>query len=134
MLKGKCLCGAIEFSAEAIDGMVFNCHCSRCRIAHGADYTTLVISDRNSLQFAKGKEHLKEYQSTGGVRCFCEVCGSRLMNYAKDSGDYLAIAAGCLDEDYSQGAVAHCFTDSKAPWHHIDDRIKSYPGLPDHFE
>ncbi len=36
-MLGKCLCGKIEFEAQEIPGMVFNCHCSRCRISHGAD-------------------------------------------------------------------------------------------------
>ena len=96
-MTGKCLCGAIEFTAEEIPDMVFNCHCSKCRISHGADYATQAFAVRSSLHFIKGKEVLKEYESTGGIRTFCSHCGSRLMNYAKNGGNYLSVAIACLD-------------------------------------
>ncbi len=127
---GKCLCGKIEFEAQEIPGMVFNCYCYRCRISHGADYATQAFAVRDSLKFIKGKEYLKEYESTGGIRAFCSICGSRLMNYAKDGGDYLSIAIACLDSSYQGKAVAHCFTGSKAPWHNPSSDIPSYEGLP----
>ena len=129
-MHGKCLCGAIEFEAQEIPGMVFNCHCSRCRISHGADYATQAFAVRDSLQFIQGKEYLKEYESTGEMRTFCSICGSRLMNYAKEGGDYLSIAISCLDSSYQGKAVAHCFTGSKAPWSKLADDIPSFEGLP----
>ena len=130
-MTGKCLCGEIEFTAQEIPGMVFNCHCSKCRTSHGADYATQAFAIRSSLVFTKGKEKLKEYESTGGIRTFCSNCGSRLMNYAKDGGDYLSVAIACLDESYNGKAVAHCFTAFKAPWHIPTNEIPSYEGLPD---
>ncbi len=129
-MLGKCLCGKIEFEAQEIPGMVFNCHCSRCRISHGADYATQAFAVRDSLRFIKGKEYLKEYESTGGIRTFCLNCGSRLMNYAKDGGDYLSIAIAGLDSTYQGKAVAHCFTGSKALWHNLSDDIPSFEGFP----
>ncbi len=128
---GKCLCGKIEFEAQEIPEMVFNCHCSRCRISHGADYATQAFAVRDSLKFIKGQEYLKEYESTGGIRTFCSNCGSRLMNYAKDGGDYLSIAIACLDSSYQGKAAAHCFTGSKAPWHNPSVDIPSFEGIPE---
>ena len=113
--------------------MVFNCHCSRCRVSHGADYATQAFAVRSSLTFTKGREQLREYESTGGIRAFCSNCGSRLMNYAKDGGDYLSIAVACLDASYQGKAVAHCFTASKAPWHTPTNDIPGFEGLPDSF-
>ena len=130
-MHGQCLCGAIEFTAQAIPNMVFNCHCSRCRTSHGADYATQAFAVRESLVFLKGKDKLQEYESTGGIRTFCSHCGSRLMNYAKDGGDYLSIAIACLDESYHGKAIAHCFTNSKARWHTPTDDIPGYAELPD---
>lgn len=129
-MTGKCLCGDIEFTAKEIPGMVFNCHCSICRVSHGADYATQAFAVRGSLKFIKGKEKLKEYESTVGVRTFCSSCGSRLMNYATDDGDYLSIAIACLNDSYRGKAVAHCFTDSKAPWHTPTNEIPRFGGLP----
>lgn len=130
-MTGKCLCGEIEFTAKEIPNMVFNCHCSKCRVSHGADYATQAFAERSSLVFTKGKEQLKEFESTGGIRAFCSSCGSRLMNFAKDDGDYLSVAIACLDKSYQGKAAAHCFADSKAPWHIPTSDIPSFNGFPD---
>lgn len=130
-MTGKCLCGEIEFTAKEIPKLVFNCHCSKCRVSHGADYATQAFAERSSLVFTKGKEKLKEFESTGGIRTFCSNCGSRLMNYAKDGGDYLSVAISCLDVSYQGKAEAHCFTASKAPWHIPTSEIPSFNGFPE---
>lgn len=130
-LRGKCLCGEIEFTALEKSGLVFNCHCSMCRRSHGSDYATQAFALRDSLKFIKGEEHLKEYQSTVGVRAFCSHCGSRLMNYGKDGGDYLSIAIACLDDSFAGKAVAHCFTTSKAKWHDPCQKLLSFPEFPE---
>lgn len=132
-MTGKCLCGQIEFTATLIPGRVFNCHCSRCRTSHGSDYATQAFAVRDSLVFKKGQDKLKEYESTGGVRTFCSECGSRLMNFAKEGGDYLSIAVACLDESYTEEAVAHCFTGSKAAWHTLNQEIPSFKLFPENF-
>jgi hypothetical protein len=128
-MTGTCLCGAIEFSADEVAGLVFNCHCSRCRKSHGAAFATQTFAVRSSLHFNKGRQHLKEYASTGGMRAFCELCGSRLMNYAKDGGNYLSIAIACL-EDYAGRPVADAFLDSKAPWYEPCSGVPGFSGLP----
>ncbi|WP_324703801.1 hypothetical protein [Lyngbya sp. CCY1209] len=35
-VKGRCLCGDIEFRVELIPGQVYSCHCSICQRSHGA--------------------------------------------------------------------------------------------------
>jgi len=130
-MTGQCLCGEIKFEAQEIPNVVFNCHCSRCRTSHGADYATQAFAVRNSLEFIRGADKLKEYDSTGGIRAFCSNCGSRLMNYGKDGADYLSVAIACLDENYEGKAVANCFTNDKDPWHAINEEIPSFEGFPD---
>ncbi len=130
-MHGQCLCGEIEFTADEVPGVVFNCHCSRCRRSHGADYATQAFAVRSSLTFLKGEDKLTEYESTGGIRTFCSACGSRLMNYGKEGVDYLSVATACLDNGYQGRAVAHCCTSGKAPWHTPTTDIASYPELPD---
>lgn len=130
-MTGQCLCGEIEFIAQETPEIIFICYCSMCRISHGSDYATQVFAVRSSLVFSKGKEKLKEYESVGGIRAFCSNCGSRLMNYAKDGGDYLSVAIACLDGTYEGKAVAHCFVESKAPWHVPNTDVPSFDGFPE---
>ena len=130
-MHGTCLCGGIEFEVEEIPGLVFNCHCSRCRKAHGAAFASLALADRATLRFLRGRELLAEYDSSAeGIRTFCSRCGSRLMNWQKDDGPYLGVSIACLD-GYEGRPTAHCFVDSKAPWHEPSTDIPAFGGLPD---
>ncbi len=130
-MKGRCLCRAIEFEADAVPGMVFNCHCSRCRTAHGTAFATQAFAVRSTLRFSKGQELLTEYDSSErGIRAFCSRCGSRLMNYEKDDGDYLSIAVGCLDDAYHGKPAAHVFVGSKANWYEPAKGIPVFDELP----
>jgi hypothetical protein len=129
-VTGQCLCGAIHFEAQEIPGVVYNCHCTRCRISHGAAFATQAFAVRSTLKFHSGRELLKEYESTGGIRAFCSQCGSRLMNYAKNDGDYLSIAVACLDESYRGAPVADAFLDFKAQWHEPSGKIPGFGGYP----
>lgn len=130
-MRGTCLCGGIEFEVDEIPGLVFNCHCSRCRKAHGAAFASLALADRATLRFLRGRELLAEYDSSAeGIRTFCSRCGSRLMNWQKDDGPYLGVSIACLD-GYEGRPTAHCFVDSKAPWHEPSTDIPAFGGLPD---
>ena len=130
-MTGSCLCGAIEFEADEIPGMVFNCHCSRCRKSHGAAFAAQAFAVRSSLRFKKSHELLREYDSsTHGIRAFYSKCGSRLMNYAKDNGPYLSIAIACLDGSYSGRPVAHAFVGSKANWYDPSPDIPAFNAVP----
>lgn len=131
MIKGSCLCGAIEYEVEEIPGKIFNCHCSQCRKAHGAAFATQAFAKGETLRFLKGEEHLKEYVGGKGIRTFCAICGSRLMNYAPDKSLYLSVALSNVDSPFDGRPVAHANVESKASWHEPSADIPSYQGIPD---
>jgi len=131
MIKGSCLCGAIVFEVELIPEKIYNCHCSQCRKSHGAAFATQAFAKGDTLKFIKGETLLKEYSGHGGVRSFCAVCGSRLMNYAPDKNLYLSVALSSVDCDYVGKPVAHANVESKASWHTPSEGIPLYPGMPD---
>jgi hypothetical protein len=131
MIKGSCLCGEISFEAQEISGMVFNCHCSRCRKSHGSAFATQVFAVRDSLKFIKDHDLLKEYDSVGGIRTFCSACGSRLMNYGKDGGDYLSVAISAIDNQPELGASADCFSADKLAWVKLDESIEQFDEFPE---
>ncbi len=131
MVKGSCLCGAIEYQVELIEGMVFNCHCSLCRKSHGAAFATQAFAQGETLEFTKGEDLLSEYQGKKGIRAFCGACGSRLMNYLPDKKDYLSVALSCLDGDVEVRPVSHVFVGSKACWFEPSDDIPSFTELPE---
>lgn len=129
MIKGQCLCGQIHFEANEIPGMVFNCHCSRCRKAHGAAFSTQVIGMKNTLRFLSGQEQLKEYVVGNIVRAFCGSCGSRLMNYTIGP-EYLSISLSVIKDNEKLMPVGECFVSEKLPFVQLDGAIAHYPQLP----
>jgi hypothetical protein len=130
LINGSCLCGAIEYEVELVAGMIFNCHCSKCRKAHGAAFATLAFAKGETLKFLKGEDALAEHKGRRGTRAFCSSCGSRLMNYAPDKNDYLSVTLACVDTDLDVRPVSHVFTGSKASWHEPSDDIPSFEALP----
>jgi hypothetical protein len=131
VFRGKCLCGDIEFQAEEVPGMVFNCHCTRCRKSTGSAFATQVFAQRSSLKFIKGKDKLTEYESTGGMRTFCSKCGSRLMNYGKGDVDYLSVAISSIEEPNKLRPNADCFLSTKLDWCEKDKGIESFDEFPE---
>ncbi|MDH5391836.1 MAG: GFA family protein [Gammaproteobacteria bacterium] len=131
MIKGSCLCGAIEYEVEALFEKVFNCHCSQCRKSHGAAFATQAFAKGKSLKFIRGEQQLKEYSGHGGIRAFCSVCGSRLMNYAPDKSLYLSVALSSVDSEHNARAIAHANVDSKAAWHEPSKDIPSFQAMPE---
>jgi len=130
MVKGSCLCGEVQFEVELIPEKVYSCHCSICQRSHGAAFVTLALADGNSLKFIKGEENLTDYFSGGGFRAFCSKCGSRLMNYAEDKGQYLSVAVSCIDNQDEIRPVANLCIETKPLWYQLSGDIPSYEGIP----
>lgn len=129
MIQGLCLCGEIRFEAIEIPGMVFNCHCSRCRQAHGAAFATQVICAKDSLTFLAGEDRLSKYVVGNIVRAFCENCGSRLMNYTVGP-EYLSVALSTIKGGEEFMPVGECFVLDKLQFIQLDQTIAHYPQLP----
>ncbi|WP_204378473.1 GFA family protein [Agaribacterium haliotis] len=131
MVSGSCLCGELTYQVRLYADKIFNCHCRFCRKAHGADYVTLALADANTLTLVDHKKLLREHKnSLGGYRAFCACCGTRLMNYGPDKNKYLSIVVNTLDTALSHYPVAHCNTESKAPWCEPYEGIASFEAFP----
>ncbi len=130
MVKGSCLCGAIEYEVELVADKVYNCHCTLCRKSHGAAFATQAFAKADTLSFTKGEELLSEYQGRRGIRAFCSKCGSKLMNYTPDKSQYLSVALACVDSDIDLKPVADCFVGSKANWSTLSGDIPAFKMLP----
>jgi hypothetical protein len=130
MIQGICLCGEIEFEAEELPGMTFNCHCSRCRKSHGAAFATQVLLDKSSLKFKKGREELSEYHAPSIVRSFCSKCGSRLLNYGEDGSKYMSVAVAAIKDRSDFKPIGECFVGEKLSFVELNESIAHYNELP----
>jgi hypothetical protein len=94
-MHGSCLCGAVQFDAEAPLRSVIVCHCTQCRKASGHVWAgTSVPEDRLRLT---NPEALRWYRSSPKAqRGFCADCGASLY-WKPDVEELVSIAAGALD-------------------------------------
>jgi hypothetical protein len=134
MLTGSCLCGSVRYAIDGTITLAENCHCSMCRKAHGAAYSTNALVPTEALKI-DGKEHLRSYRSSlNREKLFCSRCGSQLFIRRLNAPEGTVITLGTLDDDPGIKPSRHVFTGSKAPWHQVDPALPAhavYPGVSD---
>lgn len=121
---GGCLCGGVRYHVDGPLRDVENCHCSRCRRAHGhfAAYTAapthaMVLTEHSGLRW---------YVADGRERGFCCECGASLF-WRRTASGQTSIAAGTLDAPTGLRSAMHIFTDSAAT---ITRSPTTCPGIP----
>ena len=84
----RCHCGAIEIVARFPSRFCAHCYCWSCRTSHAAGVVTWIGFKRAQVEFAKGTELLRDYESSPGThRRFCERCGTR-MTFESTHGNW----------------------------------------------
>ncbi len=106
---GKCLCGAVTYTAREVDKHVHACHCSMCRGWTGGP---MLAASVGSIEF-DGEEHIKRYQSSEWAeRGFCSRCGSSLFYYLKPQDMYI-VATGTFDDAEQFKLEGEIYVDEK---------------------
>lgn len=128
-VDGGCLCGSVKFSAKLPSKWCAHCHCSMCRVAHGAGYVTWVGFEQHQVSFAKGESHLRWHESSPGAqRGFCKECGSSMFFRSERWAGELHIALACIDGDIDRQPQANVFFDNHVDWMPIDEKLKQVEG------
>lgn len=125
-ISGRCLCGAVSFTAVAHKDDVGVCHCHMCQrwaagpfLARECDAASLSIS---------GDEALGVYQSSAwGERCFCKRCGTVLFWRSCD-GQNLAVSAGSLDDTSTLTLASEIFVDEKPAYYAFANETSKMTG------
>ena len=100
MIRGSCLCGRIAYTIAKPLQIIEHCHCSMCRKSHGAAFATDAFIMLENFEWVRGEEDLVHYESSKETyRCFCRVCGSRLVMKPQGWTDKIVVYLGTLDDD-----------------------------------
>ncbi len=84
-MTGRCLCGAVSYTAEDVKTEMHSCHCDQCRRWCGASPMAASVVH---VTFS-GDEHIGRYDSSAWAqRGFCSRCGSSLFYYLKAMDRY----------------------------------------------
>ena len=132
-LVGSCLCGSVRYEITAPLQNAEHCHCSMCRKAHGAAFSTNSVVATEALIVTSGVDFISEYESSPNRRkCFCSNCGSQLFIRRLDKPEFTVVTLGTIDDDAHARPERHVFVASKASWYDISDALpqfKIYPGF-----
>ncbi len=132
VVRGSCLCGAVEFEVLQPFKVVHNCHCSRCRRARAAAHTTNGFISMEGVRFVKGEDHVTSYKLPTAkyfTHVFCDVCGSGLPRLDPER-NIAVVPLGVLDDDPGRKPVDNIFVASKAGWYEITDDLPAYDEAP----
>jgi len=130
-MRGKCLCGAIEFELLGKPPNLYQCHCSLCRKVTGSSANAAFRIDADRFAWSAGKEQIREYVTGSGFKShFCANCGSPVPNLTSNDRAYW-IPAGLLEDNGELELVAHLYVESRASWDVIADAGTKFATMPD---
>jgi hypothetical protein len=121
VVRGRCLCGGVEFGVTGPLRPVVYCHCKMCRRSSG-HFVAATACAVPHLSIDRS-ETLRWYASSGvAARGFCGVCGSNLF-WKPASGTHVSIMAGTLEDPTGLKAAAHIFVSAKGDYYSLEDGL-----------
>lgn len=115
-VKGRCLCGAVTFSADVAKLDVDACHCSLCRRWSAGPF--IGLPHDGDVTFT-GAENIGVYPSSEWAeRGFCKVCGSSLYYHLLGTEHY-SFSASALDDQSGLTLIAQIFIDEKPGYYDL---------------
>ena len=132
VIRGSCLCGAIEFQVTEPFRAIHNCFCSRCRRARAAAHTTNGFTSLNGVRFTNGEHLLTRYKVPEAryfTHVFCSICGSGMPRLDEDR-KIAVVPLGALDDDPGSKPQDNIDAASKARWYDITDDLPTYDERP----
>ena len=127
MLRGSCLCRAVQFQVTGPVHDVHHCHCSMCRKAHGAAFSTFARLTAGDFRVVAGADQIRPYRSSVPIeRTFCATCGARLTVRFDGMPGTVWVSLATFDDDPGVRPDTHMFVGSKAPWDEISDGLPQY--------
>jgi hypothetical protein len=125
LLEGGCLCGAVRYRVEALEGDVVDyCHCGQCRKSSGAPVTAWIQVAPDRFAVTRGEP--RGFRSSDrGTRWFCPECGGTLhMTDPQDRS--VGVALGSLDDPGELRPTVHGWESARLPWLRIADDLPRY--------
>jgi hypothetical protein len=127
--RGRCLCGAVRFSAQGKPDWVAICHCESCRRATGGIVTAVAGYPRERVQF-EGEQH-RIYESSPGVRRgFCAKCGSSLTYEGARWPDDVHVLVAAFDRPEDFPPQVHVFAAECVSWLKLRDNLPRFRTFP----
>jgi hypothetical protein len=78
--KGRCFCGAVEFTVSGEPFAMGYCHCSSCREWSSSPVNGFSLWQMDAVKVTKGADNIGTYTKTPmSFRKWCKSCGGHLF-------------------------------------------------------
>ena len=109
-MTGRCLCGAVTFTAEQVEPAHSACHCGMCRRWSGG---AAFLGARTASVAFGGTGTITRYASSDWAeRGFCAACGTNLFYFLKPIARYI-LSTGTFDDQTPFSIGLEIFIDKK---------------------
>ncbi|PHZ85547.1 GFA family protein [Paremcibacter congregatus] len=123
--KGRCLCGAVAFTAHPAQCHVGACHCKMCRKWGGGPYMEI---DCGTDVVFEGTENIALFNSSQWAeRGFCRSCGSHLFYHLKETNQHM-MQVGLFDDDEAFQFTHQVFVDEKPAYYSFANHTEDMTG------
>lgn len=131
-IGGSCDCGKIRYEFDGPAIRMGYCHCSRCRKARSAAYSSQAFVPIDTFRWLAGESRLRHFKLDGTrhfITTFCGSCSSPMPRAFDEFGVFM-IPAGSLDQDPGIRPEAHIYVGSSASWYTIADGLPQFDERP----
>ena len=130
--KGRCSCGAVQYSVSGEPVLQGNCHCRECQRMTGSAYSaTLFFPEPTVTITGTFTRHTRKGESGKNVSMgFCTSCGSPLFGFPEFMPGLIGIRAGSLDDTSNYKPSMDIFASRAASWEHMDPSLPKFAELP----
>jgi len=114
--KGRCMCGAVSFTASNVPDTFGACHCEMCRRWAGSAFLGVTVAETD-VEFS-GEQNISRVQSSQWAeRTWCNACGTglwyRVTAKGPLGGNY-ELPVGLFDSTENMRLVSEIFIDCKS--------------------
>ena len=123
-LTGRCLCGAVTYTAEGVPHEVGACHCNMCQHWSGGPAIAAAVK---SVAF-EGEDNMSRFRSSDWAeRGFCKICGSNIF-YRIVATDQYYLTTGTFDDPSGFTLASQIFTDEKPAYYDFANETRMMTG------
>jgi hypothetical protein len=131
-VKGRCLCGAVQFEIDFPARWAWHDHSRASRQAHGAAYATYVGSWRKRFRITKGEKEITRFEdpSSKTVRSFCARCGTPLFYERPRSPHMVNISRALFESRTGRQPLYHIGIQELQEWTWTGEPLVPLKGFP----
>lgn len=133
--RGRCLCGQVNYSANADPLGARMCWCRDCQYLASGSPTVNVLFPEESVSYSGELTTLRLVADSGNTveRGFCPKCGSQMYSRTVDPAGTqpIRVRAGTLDNPELCPPSAHIWVSSAPGWAKLDPALTRHPKGPD---